>query len=120
LRKTGTSANDICLREAGLSRIYRSVYPPCWQAGCIEKENVPLRYNYNKRKKKKKENCNIPSGDTKTNISEQGRAGFWNLDHSKPEQRKMHLDYFFVYVENIDLNSVKRKYNYKIHEGKQI
>jgi hypothetical protein len=57
--------------------------------------------------------------DTETNISQQGRAGFWILDHSKPELRKMHQDYFFVYVENVDLNSLQRKYNYKAHERKK-
>jgi hypothetical protein len=60
----------------------------------------------------------MASRDTKTNIFQEGSAGFKaTIGLNK---KKVHEGVVSAYVENVDLISLRQTYNYREQEGKTI
>jgi hypothetical protein len=58
----------------------------------------------------------MASRDVKTNIFQEGRAGFKATIYLN--KKKVHQGNVSAYVENVDLISLRQMYNYREHEGK--
>jgi hypothetical protein len=67
---------------------------------------------------KRREVPNMASRDTKTDIFQEGSAGFKATVGLNKE--KVHKGEVSAYVENVDLISLRRTCNYREHKGKTI
>jgi hypothetical protein len=59
----------------------------------------------------------MASRDTKTDIFQEGSAGF-KATIGLNKKKQVHQGDVSEYVENVDLISLRRTYNYREHEGK--